>query len=238
MSQYEDHWTDKEKTERARRWLLEKGHIGGTIGVAANSNFWFERFALHSDPLTEKGVIYSAAKRACGIHAGRFRNEPYLEPGYFEDGEGVTPDKQKEDWLSEQDFVATALICHDCKEVFIVGAECFQPIRCGHCGSEESTEPVYLTPHEFGQTEDATPDYPKQWLEHLSEEAAEWLYTTLKEYRFQATKYQAKDIPSALLINGFVDKEPGTLGVYSVSKAPFLTGGLELPDCIDESDLD
>lgn len=91
------------------------------------------------------------------------------------------------------------------------------------------------------------PDYPSQWLEHMSDESAEWLFAHLRAYGFHyVDRGNGKDgAPRELVENGFVatnivDKsdDPGDFKVQDCPlKAAFLTGGLELPKFINEEAL-
>jgi len=91
------------------------------------------------------------------------------------------------------------------------------------------------------------PDYPEQWLDHMSEESARWLFAHLRAYGFHyVDRGNGKDgAPRELVENGFVatnivDKsdDPGDFKVQDCPlKAAFLPGGLELPEFIDEEEL-
>jgi len=168
MSQHEDHWTDEEKTERARRFLVEEeGFRNLSIDYKwfAYAIEWASSRNSKTPPTSVVNPKYCAFKRACRIHASKFWDEPYLKPGYFGDD---------------------------------------------------------------------TPDYPKQWLEHMSEGAAEDLYQFIDEPGTLAS------IDKELFEKGFIQFFPNSCTMtpdYVLNRPVFTTGGLELPDCIDKSDL-
>ena len=81
------------------------------------------------------------------------------------------------------------------------------------------------------------PYYPDQWLEYMSEESANWLYEFMKNNGFDLVeKYGPFKIPKELQNKGFLENY-FSWDEVGVSKASFLTGGLELPDCVDEEVL-
>jgi len=86
---------------------------------------------------------------------------------------------------------------------------------------------------------DPSPDYPEQWLDHMSEESAEWLIEWLEEHQFDMVEHPQKSRPPTFLLryHYFVWCSEGHETIAHVCKAPFLTGGLELPRFIDEEEL-
>jgi hypothetical protein len=84
------------------------------------------------------------------------------------------------------------------------------------------------------------PAYPEQWLEHMSEESAEWLVGALEIG--SATWFKSggpENAPDELLSRnkGLVSYTKGACPGLRIAKWPFVTGGLELPDFIDEEEL-
>jgi len=83
------------------------------------------------------------------------------------------------------------------------------------------------------------PDYPEQWLEYMSEESAEWLAGWLKEHAFGTVKNpQFESPPKELKRKDLVVwcRSHPEIEAYA-TRGVFLTGGLELPDFIDEEEL-
>jgi hypothetical protein len=88
---------------------------------------------------------------------------------------------------------------------------------------------------------DEEPDYPKQWLDHMSEESAKYLYNHIESCGFGWThnNFLIKHGTAPSELEGdFMKVDHSAMGnEYKPREIFFKTGALELPNFIDESDL-